>query len=457
VTHTLVGNLAPDFDMPCTLQPGTGRQRACLADFRGRWLALVFYPRDFSLVCPTELVALSDYAGEFHRVGCELLAVSCDPIESHEQWIETPRTRGGLEGLEFALASDEEGEVARAYGVYLEYQHVALRGLFLVDPNGVLQFAVVNNLSVGRRPEDVFRVLMALQTGGLCAAGWEIGNPNLDPTQVLGPGSMVAHYRIEAPIGSGTFATVFRARDLKLQRTVALKILKAHDPISPGVALAEARAAAALSHPNICTVFAVEESEGVPIIAMEHIRGRPLNRVLERGGALSPGRAATIARQIALGMATAHAQGIVHGDLKPENVMVADGDSIKILDFGLARRASKLITIDPDETIVRGVAETGEGIFGTPSYMSPEQARGELATAASDVFALGAILVEMLTGSKAFPGANPLQVLNRIRAVDSRQLASGVPERFADLLHGLLAADLTQRTITMAEVAERLV
>src|SRR6516162_8048645 len=79
VTHTLVGSLAPDFDMPCTPRPGTGRQRACLADFRGRWLALVFYPRDFSLVCPTELVALSEYASEFRRGGCELLAVSCDP------------------------------------------------------------------------------------------------------------------------------------------------------------------------------------------------------------------------------------------------------------------------------------------------------------------------------------------------------------------------------------------
>src|SRR4029077_6982170 len=215
------------------------------------------------------------------------------------------------------------------------------------------------------------------------------------------------------------------------------------------------RAAAALSHPNICIVFAVEESEGVPIIAMEHIRGRPLNRVLERGGALSPVRAATIARQIALGMAAAHDQGIVHGDLKPENVMVADGDLIKILDFGLARRASKLIkhapdqgmvpgdpkpenvmvadgdlikildfglarraskliTIDPDETIVEGVAEAGGGIFRTPRYMSPEHGRGELATAASDVFALGAILFEMLNGSKAFPGANLLQVLARI-------------------------------------------
>jgi serine/threonine protein kinase len=361
-----------------------------------------------------------------------------------------------LEELEFALASDEEGEVARAYGVYLEYQHIALRGLFLIDPNGVLQFSVVHNLSIGRRPEDVYRILMALQSGGLCASGWKIGEPNVDPTQVLGPGSMIAHYRIDAPIGSGTFATVFRARDLTLHRTVALKILKARAPITPGAALAEARAAAALNHPNICTVFAVDESEGVPIIAMEHVRGRPLNRLLERDGAVAPERAATIARQVALGMAAAHAHGIVHGDLKPENVMVGDGDLIKILDFGLARRASKVITLDPDDTLDKDWSDGGEGLFGTPSYMAPEQARGELATAASDVFALGAILFEMLTGSKAFPGTNLLQVLARIRAVDPRQLAAAVPEPFPDLLHRLLAADPTQRTITFAEVAERL-
>jgi serine/threonine protein kinase len=361
-----------------------------------------------------------------------------------------------LLGLEFALASDEEGEVARAYGVYLEYQHVALRGLFLIDPNGVLQFAVVHNLSIGRRPQDVYRVLMALQSGGLCAAGWEIGDPNVDPTQVLGPGSMIAHYRIDAAIGAGTFATVFRARDLKLQRTVALKVLRSRASVSPSAALAEARAAAALSHPNICTVFAVEQSEGVPMIAMEHVRGRALNRVIERDGALGPQRAAAIARQIALGMAAAHAQGIVHGDLKPENVIVGDGDLIKILDFGLARRGAQLMAVDPDATLDDFAAETGEGLFGTPSYMSPEQARGEPATAASDVFALGAILFEMLTGARAFPGTNLLEVLARIRAVDPGQLASAAPQPFGALLEDLLAAEATGRTITMAEAAERL-
>jgi serine/threonine-protein kinase len=192
------------------------------------------------------------------------------------------------------------------------------------------------------------------------------------------------------------------------------------------------------------------------MIAMEHVRGRPLNRVIERDGALGPERAAAIARQIAQGMAAAHAQGIVHGDLKPENVIVGDGDLIKILDFGLARRGAQLMAADPDATLDDFAAETGKGLFGTPSYMSPEQARGEPATAASDVFALGAILFEMLTGASAFPGTNLLEVLARIRAVDPAQLASAAPQPFRELLEDLLAAEQTGRTITMADAAERL-
>src|SRR5581483_33501 len=115
VSLTLVGSLAPDFDLPCTPLPGSGRRRVRLADFRGRWLALVFYPRDFSLVCPTELIGLGARLGEFRERGCEVLGISCDPVETHEEWVDTPRSQGGLEGLGFALASDEDGTVARAY------------------------------------------------------------------------------------------------------------------------------------------------------------------------------------------------------------------------------------------------------------------------------------------------------------------------------------------------------
>src|SRR5262249_27811136 len=159
-------------------------------------------------VCPTELTAISARIDEFRGRGCDALGVSCDDHETHERWINTPRAQGGLGGLAFPLASDEDGAAARAFGVFVEHLHLALRGLFIIDPNGVLQYQVVHNLSVGRRTEEVLRVLDALQTGGLCAENWQAEAGTIDPTRELGPGSQVSHYEIEERLGGGSFATV---------------------------------------------------------------------------------------------------------------------------------------------------------------------------------------------------------------------------------------------------------
>lgn len=447
----IVGKLAPNFDLPCTGVPGSTRRRAALTDYRERWLTLAFYPRDFSLVCPTELTALSARIEEFRRRGCEVLGISTDSIESHERWIATPRGLGGLGVLNFSLASDQDGSVSRAYGVYLEQQHVALRGVFIIDPNGVLQYQGVHNLSVGRRSEEILRVLAALETGGMCPEDWRPEVPTLDPTCCL-PGSMVSHYRIERLVGRGSFAAVFRAWDTTLQRTVALKVFKPLSLQTPSVVLAEARSAAALNHPYVCTLFAVDDSEGVPFIAMEYLAGRPLSAVLQ-GGALPSGQVACLGRQIALGMAAAHAVGLAHGDLKPANIMLTNDGVAKIMDFGLSRREAR--PSDSAETPIRGLAEAGH-IVGTPGYMSPEQTRGERATTTSDVFALGVVLYELLTGRTAFPGATVLQVLDQIRNVDAARHAAEVPERFAEVLRGALVCDPRQRLMTMQAIAESL-
>ena len=244
-----------------------------LADYRGRWLVLVFYPSDFSLVCPTELIGLSQRFDEFAEHGCDLLGISCDSVESHERWIATPMSRGGLGGLSFPLASDLDGSVARSYGVYQERQRVAVRGLFIIDPEGLVQYQVVHNLSVGRRSQEVLRVLAALQSGGLCREDWMADHQTFDPFKALRPGKYFSHYLIEDEAGSGTFARVYRARDLQLDRSVALKVFKPDCPVTPSAALAEARAAAALNHPNLCTIYAVDDTAGVPIISMEYIAG----------------------------------------------------------------------------------------------------------------------------------------------------------------------------------------
>jgi alkyl hydroperoxide reductase subunit AhpC len=447
-----VGTRAPDFSLPCTLLADSRSPQVSLADYRDRWLILLFYPRDFSLVCPTELTALSVQIEEFARRDCDILGISTDSLASHERWMTTPRNQGGLGRLAFPLASDLDGSVCQAYGVYLPRQHVALRGLFIIDVNGVLQYQVVHNLSVGRRSDEVLRVLEGLQTGGLCPENWVRDEPAMDPARVLGPNSVVGQYRIEAQLGEGSFGVVFRAHDLTLERTVALKIFHRGTGGAPRRALDEARAAAALNHPNVCTIFAVDDSDGVSMIVMEYIDGQPLNKILG-AGKLSLDDAKSIARQIALGMAAAHAHQIVHGDLKPGNIMVTHEQAAKIMDFGLAHRERD--TKPTDETSTWETNDPG-GLSGTPDYMSPEQAHGEPATSHSDVFALGLIIYEMISGQKAVRSGNLLSVLQQIDTLDASRFAEGMPEPLATILRRSLATQPKDRDITMADIVELL-
>src|SRR5262249_2458391 len=161
------------------------------------------------------------------------------------------------------------------------------------------------------------------------------GTAPLDLSQTLGPNHVLGSYRIEAVVGSGAFGTVFRAHDLELDRTVALKGIRPGQPISADAVLVEARAAAGLSHPHIRVLHRLEEHQGTPVIVMEYLDGRPLSNLL-LGKALDKDQAVSLGRQIALGMAAAHAHRIVHGDLKPANIMVTEDGTAKILDFGLA-------------------------------------------------------------------------------------------------------------------------
>ena len=212
-----------------------------------------------------------------------MLGISCDPIATHERWIATPADRGGLGGLEFALAGDTDGRTCRAFGVYREEARGPLRGLFLIDPAGVVRYQLVHDLGVGRRADEVLRVLAALQSGGACPPDWEPGDPVADPTGALGPGRVVAQYRIEAKLGEGAFAAVYRARDTVRDRPVAVKVLKPGTGQSPTEALAAARAAAAVHHANVCEILDVGAGEGAPLIAMEYLGGRTLAELLAEG------------------------------------------------------------------------------------------------------------------------------------------------------------------------------
>jgi serine/threonine protein kinase len=262
----------------------------------------------------------------------------------------------------------------------------------------------------------------------------------------------MGQFRIEAILGAGGSGTVFRAWDVKLERRVALKVLRGGGSEPPGSILTEARTAAGLNHPNVCIVYAVDTGEVAPMIVMEYVDGQPLSAVLEQG-ALTPKRALGIGRQIALGMAAAHAEGIVHGDLKPANVLVTPSDFVKITDFGLARRTKPRKS--PDETVDWRPQEN-RGISGTPSYMAPEQARGDVVTPATDVFALGLILFEMVTGRRAIRGDNLLDVLRNVDQVEPDSSAIETPEPFAAILRRALVRNPLHRWNSMAEIAEEL-
>lgn len=233
-------------------------------------------------------------------------------------------------------------------------------------------------------------------------------------------GEAIGPYRIEGVLGAGGMGIVFRARDTRLNRTVALKALATEwtaDDVSKERLRREARAAAALSHPGIATVYALEEIGDHLYIAGEYVHGETLRDEIRRGPQPASRVAETGAR-IADALAAAHAHGIVHRDLKPENVMRTADGGIKILDFGLAR-----MTADSAEPL------TGAGrVLGTPAYMSPEQIRGGAIDFRSDLFSLGVVLHELATGTNPFAGADAASSIARVLEFDPPRIDAPRPD-----------------------------
>ena len=179
VTIAKVGKPAPDFNLPSTKNMETLGENISLADYKGKWLILLFYPLDFTFVCPTELTAFSDRIDEINGIGAEVLGASTDSVHSHRAWIKTPRDQNGIEGLAYPLISDVGGKLAVKYNILVEEANISLRGLFIINPEGILQYAVVHDLNIGRSVDETLRVLQGLQTGGLCSADWTPGQENL--------------------------------------------------------------------------------------------------------------------------------------------------------------------------------------------------------------------------------------------------------------------------------------
>lgn len=175
----LVGKKAPEFIMEAVKGNGEDFTTVKLSDYKGKWLVLFFYPLDFTFVCPTEITAMSRRYNEFKELGAEVLGVSIDSKFSHKAWINSSPNEGGLGKIEYPLASDITKEVSRNYGVLIEEEGIALRGLFIITPEGNIGYSVVHDLNIGRSVDETLRVLSALQSGGLCPIDWKPGDKNL--------------------------------------------------------------------------------------------------------------------------------------------------------------------------------------------------------------------------------------------------------------------------------------
>ena len=240
----------------------------------------------------------------------------------------------------------------------------------------------------------------------------------------LTSGTKLGPYEILAPIGAGGMGEVYRARDTRLGRDVALKILPesfAREPDRLHRFEQEARSVAALNHPNILAVFDIGQHNGSPFLVSELLEGESLRAVLDRG-ALPQRKTIEHGVQIAHGLAAAHEKGIVHRDLKPENVFVTKDGRIKILDFGLAKLAQNA-GAGPDEVTLASPNTAVGIVMGTASYMAPEQVRGETADPRTDIFAFGAVLYEMLSGQRAFRRDTPAETMTAVMKEDPPELS----------------------------------
>jgi serine/threonine protein kinase len=276
--------------------------------------------------------------------------------------------------------------------------------------------------------------------------------------QQLKPGQTIAHYQIVSTLGRGGMGEVYLARDTKLGRKVALKFLRGAVTEDRKRLLRfeqEARAASALNHPNILTIFEIGEAGGRHYIATEFIEGETLRQRIV-AGPLKVGEALNIAEQITSALSAAHAAGIVHRDVKPENIMIRCDGIAKVLDFGLAKLTQTQSSPSGPDDPTRELVNTSAGVVvGTVAYMSPEQARGLSLDARTDIWSLGVVIYQMLTGSIPFSGATASDILVSILEREPRALNSfspEIPEALEWIVTKALTKDCNDRYQTSREV-----
>jgi serine/threonine-protein kinase len=265
----------------------------------------------------------------------------------------------------------------------------------------------------------------------------------------------IGRYQITGALGFGAMGAVYKAFDPLIKRTLAIKTIRLDIP--PGSPqhrsfkdrfYQEARISGTLSHPNIVTLFDIGEENEVPFLAMEFVEGKTIGAVLEEGTRFKPERVIGLVSQVAAALDYAHSRGVVHRDIKPTNLIVNDADKVKVTDFGIAKLADTEIT-------------HAGALLGTPSYMSPEQAMGEKLDGRSDIFSLGVVAFEMLSGQQPFPGANVTSILYKLVHVDpvepaDLEMNGLVPQKWREVFHKVLAKKPENRYQTASAFVEDL-
>src|SRR5690348_11258832 len=344
--------------------------------------------------------------------------------------------------------------VERLYHDALERQPEE-RGTFLAEACG-------DDTDLRRELESLLAQNQA-QSGPLDLPVWEREARLL--TEVSGTcleqGTQLGPYRVEALIGAGGMGQVFRARDKRLDRLVAIKVLpptKIGDDEQKRRFMQEARAASGLNHPNIITIHEISSENGTHFIVMEYVRGKTLDQLIPRRG-MRLNEALRIGIPIADALAAAHAAGIIHRDLKPSNIMITEQGAVKLLDFGLAKLVKPLVNLDGEEpraSFAESKLQTQEGVvLGTTSYMSPEQVEAKPLDARSDIFSFGAVLYEMITGQRAFRGESRISTLSAILRDEPKpptSLRDGLPHDLEKIIARCLRKDPNHRWQSMLDV-----
>ena len=270
-------------------------------------------------------------------------------------------------------------------------------------------------------------------------------------------GSALSHYQITGKLGAGGMGEVYLATDTRLDRRVAIKLLpteftKDQDRLRRFTQ--EAKAASALNHPNIITIHEIGDIDGAYYLVSEYIEGQTLRQRMT-ANRLSLGEILDIAPQIAGALSTAHTAGIIHRDIKPENVMVRTDGIVKVLDFGLAKLIEPTAPIDAEAATLAKVTTAPGTVMGTPQYMSPEQARGQIVDARADLFSLGAVLYEMIAGQPPFGGLNPVEVISEIlksQPPPLSEFADDAPAELQRIVNKTLRKDREQRYQTARDL-----